>query len=54
MRSLILVFVLIGAAATPLLASDAPEIDSYSAAAAVGVVGAAAVLIRSRKRNNRR
>jgi hypothetical protein len=52
MRNMIALFILIGAISIPLLAGDgpAPEIDSTSAAAAIGLIGGAVLLIRNRKK----
>jgi hypothetical protein len=55
MRNTIALFLFIGAICSPLLAGDgpAPEIDSTSAAAAIGLIGGAVMLIRSRKKKER-
>jgi hypothetical protein len=50
MRKTIALMILIGAISMPLLAGDfpAPEIDGASSAAAIGLIGGAVLLIRSR------
>jgi hypothetical protein len=52
MRKTLAVLIWIGAISTPLLAGDFPalEIDATSAAAAIGLIGGAVLLIRSRKK----
>jgi hypothetical protein len=52
MRSFAAALILTSMMALPVLAGNlvAPEIDSYSATAAMGLIGGAVLLIRSRKK----
>jgi hypothetical protein len=52
MRNMLVFFTLMGALSIPLLAlpPSAPEIDAASGAAAIGLIGGAILLIRSRKK----